>query len=56
MVSSGYDRTLESAGAMSLGLYPEGQDDPDLQEKVVLWNDQIIVPIRSSLPENDSET
>lgn len=55
VVSSGYDRTLESAAAMNLGLYPEEQEDPDVQDMVMLWNDQIIVPVHASKPENDSE-
>ncbi|CAN0053053.1 unnamed protein product [Scytosiphon promiscuus] len=55
VVSSGYDRTLESAAAMNLGLYPENQNDTDVQENVALWNDQIVVPIHASLPENDIE-
>ena len=55
VVSSGYDRTLESASALSLGLYPANQDDPELAQQTLLWQNFIVVPIHSSQPENDGE-
>ncbi|CAB1118839.1 unnamed protein product [Ectocarpus sp. CCAP 1310/34] len=51
--SSGYDRTLESAAAMALGLYPMGQNDTDVEQNSLLWMEQIVVPIHSSKPQND---
>ena len=54
-VSSGYDRTLESAAALSLGLYPANQEDPELTKQTLLWQNFIVVPIHSSQPENDGE-
>lgn len=55
IVSSGYDRTLESATALAFGLYPIGQSDAAVEGNTLLWDNQIVVPIHSSNPENDGE-
>ncbi|CAM9779805.1 unnamed protein product, partial [Laminaria digitata] len=54
VVSSGYDRTLESASALTLGLYPANQEDPEVAEQTLLWQNFIVVPIHSSKPQNDA--
>ena len=55
IVSSGYDRTLESATALLLALYPPGSSEEDVASSTLLWENFIVVPIHSSDPENDRE-
>lgn len=54
IVSSGFDRTLESAAALALALFPPGQDDEDVGTATMLNNNHIIVPVHAADPQNDS--
>lgn len=36
-------------------MYPPGQNDTDVVDTTLLWNNHIIVPVHSSQPENDGE-
>ncbi|CAN0253730.1 unnamed protein product [Pylaiella littoralis] len=54
VVSSGYDRTIESATALAFGLYPIGQSNGAVDGNSLLWDNQIVVPVHSSNPDNDA--
>lgn len=54
-MSSGYDRTLETAEAVALGLYPPNTADMEERNSTWLPDHHIVIPIHSEDPENDGE-